>query len=918
MSLEQPEKTRNARTRLVTCGIGFFILLFLAYGVAYCTGWKLSFTNVDYSFVPFGSTGVRTKGPLLTDVADNILPIAYSVFHPLTFTGWLPSFGIGSPQGFDLYLSPLNYFYMLPLSVAQPLISMVKVIVALIGMYFFMRQLGYTWRGSFIAGMSYSMCSVMIMWNGWQHSTVTMYAPLLFLLLDKLLTKLSVKYYVALAAVIYLMLVAGMPTYAAYFLYLSGAYMLFYGVRTYHGRPADLAWYIFWFVVSVGIAGLMSLPYTGSLVSTVVDNGYTQSREAYGTQVLDPANLKSLFFPYLSSSSTMHLNESTLYTGVLAVVSLPLTAVGFRSKKRAGFFSVSAGILLILIFTHAGDAIFSLLPLVHTSMKYRVLVLLNFSLAVLVGINMDKLLNATVIDRKQRFMILGLLALTLLAFAGLVIRVLPTRAFSTDSGVNQFYVACVVVALYSIVVVAKVFSPKGLVSVLCTVAMVCGVAVDMGYFASQYMPLISKDAPVIPKATSSVAYLQKGTSDGQKIATTGDWNFFPMSNVYYGISSIEGHGFVYTNNDMSNYFEGIDSSAFDNSSTRPTITSLDNTNLLKYMGVKYLVGDPSAYGDRSPDTSQMTPSVNVNGDKDYSLDLTATRNGLSSIGVYAGLYGQTRSAGTATLTVSDEASGAVVATDTLQLKDLDDNSEVFFTFAPIKNSAHGNYKVNLSVDDPTGKGIALYTCSKVSAQISKLQSSNLAMDCVYGDVRMGEDDLAIKQLYQYSPLVQLINNIEVDKSDDDVLQSMKQNYRENTVHFSKESGSPLSKSVQEKDVSKSEKIGHVTVQRNGTVDFSVTADQKRFVLVNQYNDGNWVAYVDGRKTPVYAGNYLFRAVQVPKGTHTVSLRYEPTDLKPLFIAAAGAAVMLVLLLCLSKPLDRALFSGGRKNSRRAI
>ena len=96
-----PSSAKKMRPRhfhyrgLLWCGAGLTLILFIAYGWAYLHGWKFSFTNVNYQYEPFASAGVKTDGPSLTDPADNILPIAWSTFHPLAFIGWLSNFSIG-------------------------------------------------------------------------------------------------------------------------------------------------------------------------------------------------------------------------------------------------------------------------------------------------------------------------------------------------------------------------------------------------------------------------------------------------------------------------------------------------------------------------------------------------------------------------------------------------------------------------------------------------------------------------------------------------------------------------------------------------------------------------------------------------------------------------------------------------------
>lgn len=51
----------------------------------------------------------------------------------------------------------------------------------------------------------------------------------------------------------------------------------------------------------------------------------------------------------------------------------------------------------------------------------------------------------------------------------------------------------------------------------------------------------------------------------------------------------------------------------------------------------------------------------------------------------------------------------------------------------------------------------------------------------------------------------------------------------------------------------------------------------------------WKAFVDGHQVPVHRANYTFRAIAVPAGEHTVTFRYEPSELR------SGAAISLTLL-----------------------
>ena len=308
---------------------------------------------------------------------------------------------------------------------------------------------------------------------------------------------------------------------------------------------------------------------------------------------LDISRAKTLLFPFAPTEQTIHMNEGTLYTGILAVMSLPFTVVNLREKPRVGFFAVSVVIMMLLIFTDVLNPIFRHLPMINTSVKIRVIVLLNFSLAVLVGINIDDLLihrSNTSTDKRRR-MLLCLVATVVSAamYAAALWWVYPVLG-DTPSSVLFRRVGVSVACVFVVIAMVMSFTSNRVVSNVCTVLVLCAVAADMGTFASLYQPLIERDAPAIPDATDSVSYLQRNTGSQEKIMTLGEWDFYPSSNVYYGIRSISGHGLVYTDRAISTYYKGIASDIFDQSRTRPILWEPENENLMKYMGVKYLVG----------------------------------------------------------------------------------------------------------------------------------------------------------------------------------------------------------------------------------------------------------------------------------------------------------------------------------------
>lgn len=69
----------------------------------------------------------------------------------------------------------------------------------------------------------------------------------------------------------------------------------------------------------------------------------------------------------------------------------------------------------------------------------------------------------------------------------------------------------------------------------------------------------------------------------------------------------------------------------------------------------------------------------------------------------------------------------------------------------------------------------------------------------------------------------------------------------------------------------------ITQYKPELVEISASADRPCWLVLTDLHYPGWQAFVDGKETTVYRANYLFRAVQLPPGNHTVQFVYSPTS-----------------------------------------
>ncbi len=106
------------------------------------------------------------------------------------------------------------------------------------------------------------------------------------------------------------------------------------------------------------------------------------------------------------------------------------------------------------------------------------------------------------------------------------------------------------------------------------------------------------------------------------------------------------------------------------------------------------------------------------------------------------------------------------------------------------------------------------------------------------------------------------------------------------------------------DIRQSEpgKPGYVPLKIGGIiympdhVSFSVEAPRPLLLMTSEANDSGWLAYVDGKRAPIFTADYHFRSVPLPAGQSAVKFVYRPAPiLVGAYAALAAAAIVLIVL-----------------------
>lgn len=554
-------------------GAVFFVYIFVWFHL-----YTISPSNLMYAVKPWNSSGVSIGGPYLSDAIDSNLPEIYSAYYGDGFSFWKNTNVFGTSAGVEIYLNPFNWFYFLPLKYAILFKSVFEFSMAYFGMCYLLKRMKLCISARISGGIAYALSSAMVMWHFWAHTDVMMLAPLALALGDKLIRERKSKDMFLLALVVFLMFIAGMPTYAAYIFYLLSAYMLIITICYYKKKITVIIQVYLKYAVSVLLGVLAAFPYLQTLLGTVGSNGYAESRAELARDSLSTEYLRTLFLPYYRESMTSHINESTIYVGITMILLLLFVFIRWK-KKGHWFWSFSLLILALLCFTHIFDELYVHLPMINSSSKIRLISLLVLVAVVLASICYDDIIKHTREYKKIKWRWCVYLVY---AFLQIYISVCYWEdciwaRWSLLGG------ACSLAVIECIILLCKKKNViKGMQCILYGI-----VIVNMGIFARLYFPTIESGAEIIPEATDSIQYLQKNIDD-QRMYTLDNWTFLPNTNVYYGLNNIAGHSFVNTNDDITDYLAAIDDEMAV-TSTAYHGSKIDNYNLLKWGGVKYIV-----------------------------------------------------------------------------------------------------------------------------------------------------------------------------------------------------------------------------------------------------------------------------------------------------------------------------------------
>jgi hypothetical protein len=278
--------------------------------------------------------------------------------------------------------------------VAWSLSLMLKVFLAAIFTFLFMREIGASVSGSIGAAMLFAFGGFMTGWLAWPRADTSIWLPLLCFQIHRLCRRPSRRDAIALAAVLAMPILAGHPAMAARVLTTGAGYSIWILVSQLSQPFSILRRQVLWLAAAGCLAVGLTAVQIGPLIEWLGQIFRTLDMPAGSLLPSQAIGLFSRDFSASPNSAGVYIPDAAAYLGTLTLLAAPFAFFCLR-KSNAWFFAIVGAISLCTAYGVAPFPELSLMLPVFRGIRFdELLMLAGFSLAVLAGLGISYLETA--------------------------------------------------------------------------------------------------------------------------------------------------------------------------------------------------------------------------------------------------------------------------------------------------------------------------------------------------------------------------------------------------------------------------------------------------------------------------------------------------------------------------------------------
>ncbi len=351
--------------------------------------------------------------------------------HETLRSGRLPLWDPGACAGVPLaansasaaFYPPFLLGTLLPLKTLWAVAFPFRMFVAFLLAALLARRLGASTGGAVVSGAVFSLSGFLVSWQGWCQSDTAIYLPLCFLAVEAIRTRPTLLRIVLAALAFPLPILAGHAEIAVYVLAATAAWAAF---RLASPLPEGAApGGRSRFLLALSAAGLLALGLSAVHIVPFLEWVPQLARQT------DSANWSGIplrqLVTFLSRDATTNpspvgvfIPEHSGYAGLLPLLLAPLALTGNR-RREVLFF---VGLLLVAFLTAFGLppalSVYHAIPVIRSLHPFRLILLVDFAIAILAGLGLTALQGTPDRPMKQRIRRLALLAPALLLIAATI------------------------------------------------------------------------------------------------------------------------------------------------------------------------------------------------------------------------------------------------------------------------------------------------------------------------------------------------------------------------------------------------------------------------------------------------------------------------------------------------------------------
>jgi hypothetical protein len=498
--------------------------------------------------------------------------------------------------------------WALPFHFALGFAAWVKLLIAGFGSYLLARRLQLSFWPGVLAGVAYSLCAFNVVWLSHQTLVASaVWLPWAILLIEALLHEVRRRDIVLLALVTALVLNGGHPGTEVQIVGAAGVYALVRAFTlagpVFRERLRRLLVIALSTAVGALLMAFLLIPVLKSASGTI---GLVY-REGGGF-VMPWSALRTVAFPdwwgrpsEMNYGGPVNYVERTMYVGtitlLLAVLALSVKD-GWRSKLP--FMVIAALGVMVPFSVPVVHGAFVSLPLFSSVQDARMIVWLQFGVAMLSAFGLQTLLNAARQPFRRVWAVLGVGILV----SVLAIILLDPSIHELRTTVNHFRTGAEyhiegILALTSIgwwtiftlgAILVLIIGRKRLPSSALAAALVLLAGLDMFHFAHGFQPM-GPPSQVIPPTPPVARFLEQRASQGRTMginsALTNDYT------MNYGLSDVRGYD---PPQPTDRYFHLWQlANPLQGPSEDLQVVKLNATGLrvMSLLGARFIVADPS-------------------------------------------------------------------------------------------------------------------------------------------------------------------------------------------------------------------------------------------------------------------------------------------------------------------------------------